>query len=139
MVVVSPEAHLVTWLDAKQVSTGDAATEGKRTIGVPRMQANLGAEWDIPGVPGLTVDGRAVYTGSTYADSINTQQVPSWTRLDVGARYIWDMNGTLVTLRARVDNITDRDYWASVGGYPGAGYLTLGSGRTYSLNASFEF
>src|SRR5690606_30720702 len=57
-----------TWMDAKQINTGDASTEDKRTIGVPRLQANLGVEWDIPGVQGLTVDGRAVYTGSTYAD-----------------------------------------------------------------------
>ncbi|MDS1139176.1 TonB-dependent receptor [Pusillimonas sp. SM2304] len=128
-----------TWLDAKQISTGDAVTEGKRTIGVPRLQANLGVEWDIPGVQGLTVDGQVAYTGSSYADAANTQKVPSWTRLDIGARYLWELNGTLVTLRARVDNLADRDYWASVGGYPGSGYLALGSGRTYSLSASFEF
>ncbi|MGB6008657.1 MAG: TonB-dependent receptor [Castellaniella sp.] len=128
-----------TWLDAKQIDTGDAATDGKRTIGVPRLQANLGAEWDLPWVDGLTLDGRVVYTGATYADAENTQEVPGWTRLDVGLRYLWDVQGRLVTLRARVDNLMDRNYWASVGGYPGSGYLALGTGRTVSLNASMEF
>jgi len=128
-----------TWLDAKQVDTGDPATDGKRTIGVPRLQANLGVEWDLPWAAGLTVDGRVVYTGSSYADARNTQEVPGWTRLDVGLRYLWEVQGRLVTLRARVDNVTDRDYWASVGGYPGNGYLVLGAGRTVSLNASVEF
>ncbi|WP_416232974.1 TonB-dependent receptor [Castellaniella sp.] len=128
-----------TWLDARQIDTGDAATDGKRTIGVPRLQANMGAEWDLPWVEGLTVDGRVVYTGPSYADARNTQEVPGWTRLDVGLRYLWDVQGRLVTLRARVDNLLDRDYWASVGGYPGSGYLTLGTGRTVSLNASMEF
>ncbi len=73
-----------TWLDAKQVDTGDPATDGKRTIGVPRLQANMGVEWDLPWAAGLTADGRVVYTGSSYADARNTQEVPGWTRLDVG-------------------------------------------------------
>lgn len=128
-----------TWLDARQVNTGNAAADGKRTIGVPRLQANLGAEWDLPWVDGLTLDGRVVYTGASYADAQNTQKVPGWTRLDVGMRYLWDVQGRLVTLRARVDNLLDRNYWASVGGYPGYGYLAQGAGRTVSLNASVEF
>lgn len=128
-----------TWLDARQIDTGDASTDGKRTIGVPRVQANMGVEWDLPWLDGLTADGRVVYTGSSYADARNTQAVPSWTRLDLGLRYLWEVQGKLVTLRARVDNVTDRDYWASVGGYPGNGYLVLGAGRTISLNASLEF
>ncbi|TEA79909.1 TonB-dependent receptor [Allopusillimonas ginsengisoli] len=129
----------VTWLDAKQRDTGAAATDGKRVIGVPRLQANLGLEWDIPGVEGLAVDGRVVYTGSSYADSENTLKVPGWTRLDAGLRYRTEISGKSVTWRARVDNITNRDYWASVGGYPGNGYLVLGAPRTYSLTASIEF
>ncbi|WP_323018194.1 TonB-dependent receptor [Castellaniella sp.] len=128
-----------TWIDAKQIDTGDAVTDGKRTIGVPKLQANMGLEWDLPWIDGLTVDGRVVYTGASYADANNTQEVPGWTRLDMGLRYLWEVDGRLVTLRARVDNLADRNYWASVGGYPGNGYLTLGAGRTVSLNASMEF
>jgi len=129
----------VTWLDAKQRDTGAAATDGKRVIGVPRLQANLGVEWDIPGVEGLTVDGRVVYTGSSYADSENTLKVPGWTRFDAGLRYRTKIGGNQVTWRARVDNIANRDYWASVGGYPNNGYLVLGAPRTFSLTASIEF
>ncbi|EGP48407.1 ferrichrome receptor FcuA 2, partial [Achromobacter insuavis AXX-A] len=61
----------LTFLDAKQRSTGNSAIDGNRVIGVPRFQANLGAEWDIPGVQGLAVDGRVVYTGASYADDAN--------------------------------------------------------------------
>ncbi|OZI57017.1 TonB-dependent receptor [Bordetella genomosp. 1] len=129
----------VTWIDAKQRSTGSDDTDGKRVIGVPKYQANLGVEWDIPGVEGLTVDGRMVYTGSSYADSANTLKVPSWTRFDAGVRYMTDIGGHLVTWRARVENIANRDYWASVGGYPNNGYLSLGGPRTFSLSASMEF
>jgi iron complex outermembrane recepter protein len=44
-----------------------------------------------------------------------------------------------LTLRARLDNATDRRYWASAGGYPGAGYLVVGAPRSANLSASIDF
>ncbi len=128
-----------TWLDTEQRNTGSAATDGKRTIGVPKAQANIGAEWDVAGVRGLAIDGRVVRTGASYADAANTVAIRGWTRLDVGARYLAEVGGKLLTLRARIDNLTDRDYWSSVGGYPGTGYLVIGAPRTVSLSASVDF
>ena len=128
-----------TTLDAKQKSTGSAATDGKRVIGVPRTQANVGAEWDVSAVQGLALDARVVHTGASYADAANTMEVQGWTRVDVGARYEMDLQGKLLTLRARIDNLADRSYWASVGGYPGQGYLVVGAPRTFSLSASVDF
>ncbi|WP_424624872.1 TonB-dependent receptor [Achromobacter marplatensis] len=129
----------LTWLDAEQRSTGTASLDGNRVIGVPRFQANMGVEWDIPGVQGLAVDGRVVYTGSSYANDANTLKVPGWTRFDAGLRYMMDVDGHVVTLRARVENIANRNYWSSVGGYPGNGYLVLGGPRTILLSASMDF
>ena len=129
----------VTFLDAEQKSTGVATTDGKKVIGTPTVQGSIGADWDVPGVPGLSLNGRVVATGHTYANATNTQRVGGWGRLDLGARYITQMAGKLVTLRARVDNVADRNYWASVGGYPGSGYLVVGNPRTFGLSASVEF
>ncbi|WP_114968827.1 TonB-dependent receptor [Rhodoferax ferrireducens] len=128
-----------TWLEAQQQSTGSATTDGKRVIGVPSFQANVGVEWDVTGVPGLALDGRIVHTGASFADASNTLEVPGWTRLDVGARYLTEVRGRLVTLRARIDNVSNQNYWASVGGYSGAGYLVVGAPRTFSLSASVDF
>lgn len=128
-----------TWLDAKQQRTGSALTEGQRVIGVPKLQANLGLEWDVPGVRGLALDGRLVHTGSSHANATNTLRVAGWNRLDLGARYLTEMGGKLVTLRARIDNVTDKNHWASVGGYPGSGYLVVGAPRAFSLSASVDF
>ena len=82
---------------------------------------------------------RVVYTGASYADDANTLKVPGWTRFDAGLRYMMDVDGHVVTLRARVENIANRNYWSSVGGYPGNGYLVLGGPRTFSLSASMDF
>ena len=128
-----------TWLDAKQRSTGSSTTDGKRVIGVPQFQATAGAEWDVPAVQGLTLDARVVHTGATYANATNTLRVSGWNRLDLGVRYMTEVQGKLLTLRARVDNVADRNYWASVGGYPGNGYLVLGAPRTFTLSASMDF
>ena len=128
-----------TFLHAKQRNTGSADTDGKYTIGVPKFQANLGAEWDVPALQGLTLESRLTYTGSSYANAQNTLKVGDWTRVDVGARYIVMLGNTPVTLRARIDNLANKKYWESVGGYPGRGYLVSGAPRTFSFNASFDF
>ena len=129
----------ITLLNAKQRSTGSTATDGKKVIGVPDAQGSVSAEWDVPGVRGLALNARATATRSSYADAANAQQVPGWTRVDIGARYTTEVQGRLVTLRGRIDNVADRNYWGSVGGYAGAGYLVLGAPRTFSLTASVDF
>jgi iron complex outermembrane receptor protein len=128
-----------TVLDTEQLGTAGGLTDGNRAVGVPRLQANAGVEWDVPGVDGLTLTGRAVHTSSQYADLANQQKLPSWTRYDIGARYMTEVAGTPVTFRARIDNVTNKQYWASAGGYADAGYLVLGTPRTFMLTASAEF
>ena len=99
----------------------------------------MSADWDVPGVPGLALTGRVNYTSKQYADAANLQRVPSWTRTDLGARYITRLGERTLTLRARIDNAFDRDYWASAGGYPGQGYLVLAAPRTFVLSGTLEF
>lgn len=129
----------VTLLDTEQKTTSGDVENGQRVIGVPELQANVGIEWDVAGIQGLTLDTRIIHTGSSYADAANTLKVNGWTRFDLGARYMLEMQDHLVTFRARVDNVTNRDYWASVGGFPGRGYLTIGAPRTFSLSGSIDF
>ncbi|GAB6390348.1 TonB-dependent receptor [Stutzerimonas marianensis] len=129
----------VTLLDAELTRTENGLNEGNRAIGVPRTQANIGGEWDLPGVNGLTLTSQVVYTSSQYADAANDLKVPSWTRLDLGARYRMVLDERDVTLRANLDNVTGRDYWASAGGYPDQSYLVLGAPRTLTVSATVDF
>lgn len=122
------------------VSFLDADADGNEAIGSPDTQANLNLKYDVPALPDLALDSRLIYTSSQYADADNQQKVPSWTRLDVGARYLVPMgDDRLLTMRARVENVADHDYWASAGGYPGRGYLTVGAPRTFMLSATVDF
>jgi iron complex outermembrane receptor protein len=129
----------LTLIDAELRTTQNGVNQGNDAIGVPDTQLNLGAEWDVPGVAGLTLTGRALYTSSQYADAANTQELPSWTRLDLGARYMTSIANHDVTFRLRVDNATDKSYWASSGGSSGSGYLVLSTPRTFGLSATVAF
>jgi iron complex outermembrane receptor protein len=129
----------ITLIDAELTRTEGGANDGKAPIGVPETMANVGVEWDIPALDGLSVDSRVIHTSSQAAAENNALSIPAWTRVDVGARYAWLLAGHGLSLRARVDNIAGRDYWASVGGFPGANYLVLGNPRTFTLSASVDF
>jgi iron complex outermembrane receptor protein len=128
-----------TWLDAEMTKTQGGINEGKDVIGAPKTQANLNVEWDMPGVKGLTFDARAMYTSKQYADGANTLEVDSWTRFDIGARYITEMWAKQVALRARINNVTNENSWISAGGYPGFGYYVLGDPMTFVVSASIDF
>ena len=118
----------------------DADVDGKKAIGAPNTQANLGLEWDINAVYGLTLEGDLSFTSAQYADDANTQKVPDWSTLGLGARYVMDLwDDQLLTLRGRLENVTDENYWASAGGFPGAGYLTIGAPRSLSISATIDF
>ena len=117
----------------------DAKLTGKQVIGSPKSQFNLGFDFDVTGVPGLALNVRGVHTARQFADAANTEVVPSWTRFDLGARYEMDVGTHQVTLRAGVNNVTNRNYWASSGGYPGQGYLTVGAPRTYLFSGTFAY
>jgi len=121
------------------ISLLDTDERGQHTIGAPATQTNLGLEWDLSEINGLSLNSHWMYTGSQYADLANTQKVPSWQRLDVGARYALKMSAQTLTIRANLENVAGSDYWASVGGFPGAGYLTQGNPRTLVVSAAIDF
>ncbi|MBE7198693.1 MAG: TonB-dependent receptor [Parafilimonas terrae] len=125
----------VTLLEGTLTRTAVAANVGHTPIGVPRVQLNLGAEWDVPGAPGLTLDGSVVHTGRQFLDAANLQAVPAWTRLDLGARYATLVGGRRTVFRAGLQNVTGTRYWTGVASY---GTFFQGAPRTYLLSMSVD-
>ena len=62
-------------------------------------------------------------------------QIPGWTTLDVGVRYVLVVDQHPVTFRLGADNLLDKSYWASTFG----GYLHQGAPRTIKASATFEY
>lgn len=126
----------VTLLDAEPTKTNSTATQGKTAAGAPSLAANLGVEWDTPFAPGVTLTGSLVHTGKQYVDRANTQRIPAWTTLDLGARYRTTLAGQATTFRASLRNAFDRHYWAGVSQW---GSLAQGAPRTLLLSATVDF
>lgn len=118
----------VAYTDATLTRTQDGLNDGRTVQGVPTWRIVLGAEWDAPFVPRLTITGRVLRNAAVYLDTANVRELPAWTRLDLGARY--RVNGTL-TMRASLDNALDNAYWVST--------TRLSDPRTFSLSATFAF
>ncbi|WP_417284355.1 TonB-dependent receptor [Comamonas sp.] len=130
----------LTLTDAKIKQAADASQNNRYAIGVPKRQATVGVDWDVPAVSGLSLNARVIHSSGQYANASNTLKVAGWTRTDIGARYLVDLgNNRMLTLRARLDNLFDKNFWASVGGYPGSNYLVQSAPRTLSLSATVNF
>lgn len=123
----------ITYTEAEIKSSANKAIVGNNAYGVPKWQGNVGAEWDPWLVPGLTMEGRAVYTGQQYVNSTNTLKIPEWWRFDLGARYTMAVNDTNLTLRGYVVNLLDKDYWA---GSFSDGMVTLSEPRTFMVSVT---
>lgn len=116
----------------------DTSLAGREVAGVPDFTANADVEWDLPFAPGLTLTGRAVHTGEQWANAANTLRLDSWTRIDLGARYVFPAGEVPVTLRITVDNIADERFWASAFDSFSAALLQ-GQPRTVKASISADF
>ncbi len=127
----------ITLIDARLTKTENGLNDGDRAQGVPKFRTVVGAEWDTPFVQGLTLTSRASYTGEQMVYEQSLLRLPSYTTLDLGARYTFNSpwNEKPVTVRFNVDNVFDNNYW-SAGAW---GYLYLGSPRIFRLSAAFRF
>ncbi|MFL9884062.1 TonB-dependent receptor [Paraburkholderia agricolaris] len=123
-----------TIYDARLEGTAGGTTDGNEPVGIPHYALNLGADYDLPWVPGLAVNGRIIHTGAQYYDAANTLRLPSWTRYDVGVRYSAKIASKDVVFRANVENLFGSRYWIQQGTY-----LTTAAPRTVLLSAQIDF
>ncbi|YCH23978.1 TonB-dependent receptor [Pseudomonas sp. D1-3] len=131
----------VMYIDSELKDTNNGgANDGNRAPATPKYNANLGAEWDVPRVQGLTLTARSIYSSSQYLDQANTKEIDSWTRYDLGARYVFKVSETDVTLRGTVENVANSRDWISAGASDDSeAGLTLSTPRTFLLSATLGF
>ena len=138
---VAPGLRLIAggaWVDAQLRNTPGGSQDGNKAPGVPSLTANANAEWDVPAVTGLTLTGRVVATGEQPVDAANTLEIEGWSRFDLGARYVALVGARPLTLRAAVDNVANKRYWASAFETFGTSVLQ-GRPRTIRFSASMDF
>jgi iron complex outermembrane receptor protein len=131
----------VMFLSPVLAKTQGGLTDGWVAPFSPQFTLNLGAEWDLPFVPGLTLNGRVIYTASQYIDTTwPRRSLPDWTRFDLGVRYAFEnpgAKGKLLVARFNVENILDADYWQ--GGNSATAGLFLGAPQTFRVSLTADF
>lgn len=124
------------YIDSELTRTQNGINDGNRGPAVPKWRLVLGAEWDTPFFTGFTLFGRVTHNGPMYLNAGNTQKIPDWTRLDMGARYMFERsNGKLITLRANINNVLGKNYWDA----NAFGQLTLSDPRVFLVSATVDF
>jgi len=120
-----------TWLDAKvEDQRENPELEGKRPTDVAEKLFKIRAEYTVPSMRNLSFSAAALYNGSSYGDTFNTDKVPGYTLFDLGSRYQLDLSGKPITLRLDVLNLFNKHYWNGFNG------TRIGDPRTVLLSAS---
>jgi iron complex outermembrane receptor protein len=123
-----------TFLRPELTKPANPAERGNDAPGVPDLSVSAGLEWDTPWVPGLSLNGRVIYTSGSYLTTANRLRFPDWARVDLGLRYATILNDQPITLRFNVENVADDRYWLTTGTF-----VTVASPRTFILSASVNF
>ena len=105
----------------------------------PRVIAKAGVEWDTPFAKGLTLNGGVQYFGKSYQDTQKQYAFPSYTLVDVGARYKTKLGKNTLTVSSAVENLFNKNYWQVQRGQYDRSFAVVGMPRTYWLKAELDF
>ena len=105
----------------------------------PRVIAEAGVEWDTPFAKGLTLNGNVSYFGKSYQDTQKQYAFPSYTLVDVGARYKTKLGKNTLTVSSSVENLFNKNYWQVQRGQYDRSFAVVGMPRTYWLKAELDF
>jgi iron complex outermembrane receptor protein len=138
---VTPQFGMVAsalLMDAEIVSVtaggSNAGELGMTPENTPQRTFSLFGEYRLKDVAGLAFSAGAYHVGERAVNNLNQAWVDAYTTYSVGTRYRTKWDGRNVTLQANIDNLTDKDYWASAGN----GLLATGAPRTLRVAAKFD-
>ncbi|SEK53988.1 iron complex outermembrane recepter protein [Roseateles sp. YR242] len=97
-------------LHARRHGSTDTSLDGLKPVNVPETTAKLLARQRV-GLPGLELQAGLVYEGRRMVLPDNSLSIPSWTRVDLGARYEQALGRQTLVWRVGVDNVTNRRAW----------------------------
>ena len=106
----------------------------------PKIIAKASVEWDTPYVSGLTLNAGVSHFGKSYQDTQKKYAFPSYTLVDVGARYTMKLKDQQsVVISGAVENVFNKGYWQVQRGQYDRSFAVLGMPRTVWLKADWHF
>lgn len=129
----------ITYIDARLINTGVAATDGRLVVGVPLFKTDMIFDYHPAAWMGFALTGGVHAEGERAATNLNNSFAPSYATFDAGIRFTKTVDKHIVTARFQVLNIGNTFYYSSIAdgnivGSPGANTAYLGTPRTYMLS-----
>jgi len=102
-------------LNPRLTDTGVAATNDKQFVGIPKYKSNIFVEYRVPRLSGVYLNSDWQLVGRRAMDDINSAYVPQYNLFDIGIRYTTRIGGVSTTWRVTANNLTDVQYWSTLG------------------------
>jgi iron complex outermembrane receptor protein len=127
------------YLEAKQEGASIASINGSQAIGIPNWRAVMFADYQLPQVEKMSVQGGWTYVSSKPVTMNNSLSVPGYHKFDAGLRYVDKVGKSKATYRLFVENLFDKFYWRDVSQTYGSNTLYPGIPRIVRATATFDF
>jgi iron complex outermembrane receptor protein len=127
------------YLEAKQTGASQNNQNGKQAIGIPHWKAVIFADYLLPQVENLSVQGGWTYISSKGVTLDNSIKAPGYHKFDAGLKYIDRLDSSQATYRLNVENLFDKFYWRDVSQTYGSNTLYPGTPRIFRATATFDF
>ena len=144
---ITPELSILgglTYIDARLLNTGDAATNDKLVVGVPGVKGDVTLDYHPAFIPGFALTGAVHFESERAATNTNNTFAPAYATLDLGVRYSMILKGHPTTARLQAINVTGTNYYVSIAdgnivGMAGADTAYLGTPRTIVGSLEVDF
>jgi iron complex outermembrane receptor protein len=113
-----------------KVSEGNEALLGNIAAQAARWQWLANAEYDVPGIAGLSLHGNVRRFGEAPADDKNILYIPGRTVGNIGFQYVTAIGGQQVAFTGNLNNVANARYWTVSG---------VGEARNGSLGVSIRW
>ena len=127
------------YLESKQSGASLSNQNGKQAIGIPHWKAVVFADYLLPQVENLSVQGGWTYISSKGVTLDNSIKAPGYHKFDAGLKYIDRLGSSQATYRLNIENLFDKFYWRDVSQTYGSNTLYTGTPRIFRATATFDF
>jgi iron complex outermembrane receptor protein len=127
------------YLEAKQEGASIASVNGSQAIGIPNWRAVMFADYQLPQVEKMSIQGGWTYVSSKPVTMDDSLSVPGYHKFDAGLRYVDKVGKSKATYRLFVENVFDKFYWRDVSQTYGSNTLYPGIPRIFRATATFDF
>jgi len=127
------------YLKSKQSGASLSNQNGKQAIGIPHWKAVVFADYLLPQVENLSVQGGWTYISSKGVTLDNSIKAPGYHKFDAGLKYIDRLGSSQATYRLNIENLFDKFYWRDVSQTYGSNTLYPGTPRIFRATATFDF